>query len=81
MDKWNDAITRATMKALVKEAILNYGVQKLANELKPRCTRTAVYLWMDKGSVPPMRALQVAKILGIDRHYVRPDLYPERESV
>jgi hypothetical protein len=35
---------------------------------------------MDKGSVPPMRALQVAKILGIDRHYVRPDLYPERES-
>jgi DNA-binding transcriptional regulator YdaS (Cro superfamily) len=40
--------------------------------------RQLVNHWMKMGKVPPDRALEIERRLGIHRHYLNPTVYPER---
>ena len=48
------------------------GAGSLASRLG--ITAQAISQW---DQVPPLRVLEVERITGVPRHYLRPDLYPE----
>lgn len=52
------------------------GLTKLAESLG--VTKQAVAQWDE---VPPLRVLAVERVSGVSRHELRPDLYPEPDTV
>lgn len=40
--------------------------------------RQLVNHWVKQGKVPPDRALEIERRLGVHRHFLNPDVYPER---
>jgi DNA-binding transcriptional regulator YdaS (Cro superfamily) len=38
----------------------------------------AISQWRRKGRVPPNRVLDVERVTGVHRHFLNPDIYPER---
>ena len=68
----NDAIQEAKVEAIEKAG----GGAAVARELK--LNRQAVYQW---GHVPAEHVLTLEKLSGVSRSRLRPDLYPESETV
>ena len=59
-------------RLIQKAAILAGGYPALAKKLG--ITRQAIYQWT---RVPADRVVQVARLSGLSRHELRPELYPE----
>jgi DNA-binding transcriptional regulator YdaS (Cro superfamily) len=56
---------------------VNNNQSELARRLN--ITPQSVQSWVDKGSVPLGRVLEVENATGVPRHIISPDLYSEKE--
>ncbi|MEI8645776.1 YdaS family helix-turn-helix protein [Pseudoalteromonas sp. Hal040] len=54
------------------------GTQKLLAE-KLGVTEQAVGKWKDK-KIPVVRVLQIETVLGVERSFLRPDIYPPEDT-
>jgi hypothetical protein len=76
MDKIDNLLTEAVEKA--------GGYVAVAARLKPGkngkpVTRQGLWGWLNnpKAKVPSTRVVELAEILGVSRHAIRPDVFPD----
>ena len=56
----------------LQEIVDRIGISELARRIKPAMSKQAVYAWRQ---VPEDKLSQVAKISGVSKHQLRPDLF------
>ena len=54
------------------------GPTELARRLGVR--QSVVSNWKMRGQIPAERVLEVERVSGVSRHYLRPDIYPRERS-
>lgn len=54
---------------------------KLADLARAFGVEKSSVTWWSKNKIPAERVLEVERVTGIDRHLLRPDIYPAEEAM